>query len=125
MNLQRAALSLALGMALGACASSTRSDTPFSTSRDRPDEVQIVVQNLNFADARLYTIRRGTRVRLGTVNGKQDAEFTLRWPMSDVLSIEIDLLAGPTCATRQMQVDPGDILELQIAVAFRQSSFCR
>lgn len=126
MKRLRASL-LVLGVALSGCASSTGSSNPgpFDTSSARPADVQLIVQNRNFADARLYTIQRGKRTQLGTVGGKRDAEFTLPWTMSDPLRIEINLLAGPTCTTREMLVDPGDILDLQIAAVFSQSSFCR
>ena len=35
------------------------------------------------------------------------------------------MLAGPTCTTQPLDVQPGDILELQIQSMFNQSSFCR
>lgn len=102
------------------------SDDPFSTSTDRPNRIRIEVRNLNFADARLYAIRDGgARMSLGSVTGKTDASFTLDWRLNQDIRIEINLLAGPTCMTRRIQVQPGDILELQIASVFSQSSFCR
>jgi hypothetical protein len=109
------------------CASTTSSSSgdPFSGSSTGPSNVRIIVQNMNFADARLYAVRRGARTRLGTVGGNRDDEFTMRWGFSDVLRIEINLLAGPTCVTPEIMVDPGDVLELQIRQVFSQSSFCR
>ncbi len=113
-------------LVLAGCAASARSGSePFSGAGDRPNSVQLVIQNRNFADARLYAIQRGRRTNLGTVGGAQDATFTLPWGFSDPLRIEINLLAGPTCTTPELIVDPGDILELQIAPVFDQSSFCR
>lgn len=104
----------------------SRSDDPFGTSTERPNRIRIDVRNLNFQDARLYVIRGGgARRSLGSVGGKQDETFTVDWNMNDDIRIEINLLAGPTCTTRRMQVQPGDILELQINSVFSQSSFCR
>lgn len=102
-----------------------RYSEPFTTSTERPDSVLLEVQNLNFSDARLYAIRDGQRMSLGRVGGKQDARFTIPWRFSQDLRIEINLLAGPTCVTERLQVDRGDILELQISSVFSQSSFCR
>ena len=91
----------------------------------QPTTVRIIVQNRNFQDARLYTYRRGRRAFLGVVTGKRDQEFVLDWDFPDPMYIEIDMLAGPKCFTEEMQVDPGDILELQIASVFSATSGCR
>lgn len=116
----------ALCFAVAACATGGGTDTagPFS-STDRPNSVRIEVLNLNFQDARLYALRDTERLSLGTVGGKQEGTFTLPWNMSQNLRIEINLLAGPTCTTEALPVQPGDILELQIQSVFSQSSFCR
>ncbi len=97
---------------------------PFSGDSGRATSVRLIVQNRNFSDARLYALRRGKRTSLGVVGGLQDAEFTLDWVLPEPLQIEIDMLAGPRCATEEMQVDPGDILELQIDAVFSRSSAC-
>ena len=119
------ALTLLLG--LSGCASSGRrlNGDPFSGSADRPDSIRLEVQNLNFADARLYIIDGARRRSLGTVGGKQDASFTVPWGFNEDVRIEINLLAGPTCVTETLRVSPGEILELQIASVFRRSAFCR
>jgi hypothetical protein len=39
--------------------------------------------------------------------------------------IEIDMLAGPKCFTEELPVDPGDVLELQIASVFSSTAACR
>jgi hypothetical protein len=115
---------LLLLLGLAACGGSPEPDTVSPFSEPRPTTVRLVVENRNFSDARLYTYRRGERRALGVVTGKQDAEFTFEWPFPDPLFIEIDLVAGPRCRTAEMQVDPGDILELQISPIFTTTS-CR
>ena len=122
----RLALAMLALVALSACASSSGSRSgmePFSdTGAD--DTITIVVQNRNFADARLYALRPGGREILGTVTGLSDDEITLDWSFSEPLRIEIDLVAGPSCTTREIRVDPGDVLELQIASVFTESQAC-
>jgi hypothetical protein len=119
-------LQLALLLSMAGCAAAgTGASDPFAGG-GREDTVLLRVRNINFADARLYTIRRGaSRQLLGSVGGKQDAEFTLDWEFSEPLRIEINLLAGPTCTTEELIVDPGDVLDLQIESVFNQSRFCR
>ena len=74
---RRCTLVAVVALVLSACASSgTRAPEPF-TSSSRPRTIRIMVQNINFSDARLFAIRRGTRMPLGTVGGKQDEDFTL------------------------------------------------
>lgn len=115
----------ALTLSTAGCASAgNQSASPFSED-GRPDSVRIEVLNLNFNDARLYALRDAERLSLGTVGGKQDATFTIPWDFSQDLRIEINLLAGPTCTTEPLNVQPGDILELQIQSVFNRSSFCR
>ena len=118
---------LLLCAGLVACAGTTGvAEDPYAfTSTNRPPKIRLIVQNLNFSDARLFALQPSGRVPIGQVGGKQDAEFELDWPMSAYLSIEIDMIAGPRCVTQEMQVDPGDILDLQIASVFSQTRGCR
>lgn len=121
----RALTALVLGAGLigaTACASGQASPDAFETVR--PTSVRLIVQNHHFSDVRLYTLRRGARASLGTVTGKQDREFTFAWNTPDPMVVEIDMVAGPKCFTQEMQVDPGDILELQINSVFTATS-CR
>jgi len=100
-------------------------DDPYAAARDR-NEFRLFVQNDNFYDARIYALASGTtRRQIGTVGGKTDAVFTVPWAFSNDLRVEINLLAGPTCTTDVIQVDPGDELRLQILSAMTDSSFCR
>ncbi|MEZ4425574.1 MAG: hypothetical protein R3E98_19420 [Gemmatimonadota bacterium] len=76
--------------------------------------VQVDVLNLNFADATLWALRGGQRVRLGIARGKQEATFTIPWDFSMPLQVEIDLLAGQRCFTESIDVDPGDVIYLEL-----------
>lgn len=113
-------------VALTACSStaSPGTVTPFTDAvADR--SVEIIVDNRNWSDARLYAIRRGGRTQLGVVGGKAQRTFTIDWPIPETMQIEISMLAGPRCYTDTLPVDPGDVLDLQIAVVFNQTSACR
>ena len=76
--------------------------------------IRIEIQNRGFDDATVRAIFDGRRVRLGTVTGKRTANFMLPVDRSTLLALEIDLLAGPDCTTREMWVDPGDIIVFEI-----------
>jgi hypothetical protein len=127
MTLRARTLAVAALLAAAGCASSSgggRADAePFSSAR--ATTVRLVVQNRNFQDARLYTHRRGSRTYIGVVGGKRDQDFVLDWDFPDPMYVEIDMLAGPRCLTREMMVDPGDVLELQIAAVFSATAACR
>lgn len=103
-------LAIALLSAAG-CAKNALDD-PYLPRGERT--IRIEVLNLNFMDATLHALRGGERHRLGVVIGKGEATYTMEWPQSLPLQIEIDLLASGSCITRPLQVDPGDIIELQI-----------
>jgi len=112
--------------AFGACGGvSSALDDPYAAPGDR-NEFRLFVQNDNFYDARIYTLAGGgVRRQLGYVGGKTDGVFTVPWTFSNDLRVQIDLLAGPTCTTEVIQVDPGDDLRLQILSAISDSDFCR
>jgi len=97
---------------------------PF-TEPERPTSITLLVQNRNFADARLFVLRRGATRSLGVVGGKAETEFDIDWDMSDPIRVRIDLLAGPSCTTDEILADPGDVLELQIAQNFMHTRGCR
>lgn len=122
MRATRAVLLLA---AVVAFSSGCRTLAPglFGERRARPN-IRIDVTNLNFQDATLHALRGGERHRLGTVNGKGSATYTLEWRTPMPLQIEIDLLAGGRCTTRAVTVDPGEQIDLQIEVDIRRQADC-
>lgn len=115
-------------LAASACASgSGRSANPYSADMGERKQVQIDIQNDNFSDASIWVVVRGSRQkRLGTVTGKSSASFKLNWTFTEPLRLQLDFVAGPKCTTRALQVDPGDVLQLQIAVDMSQMyDWCR
>ncbi|HSG48306.1 MAG TPA: hypothetical protein VLA43_10870 [Longimicrobiales bacterium] len=113
-------LSLLLMALVTACATA---GSPF-TGAEGEREIEIEVLNLNFSDATLHALRMGQRIRLGVVTGKQRETFTVRWPSSLPLQIEIRLLGGERCLTREMPVDPGDQLYLEIPIDLSRGGLC-
>jgi hypothetical protein len=109
---------------LTSCSSVPGRESPFS-GFGVGEEIRIEVRNLNFSDATLWAIGDGRRRRLGVVIGKQGATFTIPWRITQTLAIEIDLLAGVRCTTRELTTAPGDIIEVQIDLELRRSEFCR
>ena len=84
---------------------------------DQDGPVTIHVRNNNFQDATLALITRGRRIHLGTVTGKMEQRFMTPVPSpADVWYVEIDLVGGIWCRTDELDVDPGDVLDLMIAV---------
>jgi hypothetical protein len=120
-------LLMAMLLSLTACASgSSGSGDPFGEDRAERGEIEIKVVNLNFSDATVWAlIGGGGRQRLGVVTGKGEEIFTLPWTFSEPLRSEFDLLAGPRCTTESLVVDPGDLLELQIASNAATDPSCR
>lgn len=109
-----------LPVAAAGCASA---GTPFP-GEGEAREIEIEVLNLNFADATLHALRVGQRIRLGIVTGKRSERFTVEWPTSLPLQMEIRLLGGERCITRELPVDPGDRLYLEIPQNLSMGGLC-
>jgi hypothetical protein len=114
---------LLASLAASGCAAGTQG-SPFQGGADGERSIRIEVRNLNFSDATLHALRGSERVRLGIVTGKTDRSFDVPWTLSLPLQIQIDLLAGERCTTRPMQVDPGDVIQLQIESVLGRSGDC-
>jgi hypothetical protein len=123
MRLRSTTALLFAALAAAGCASNGAGG-PFGGGPDGERTVRIEVRNLNFADATLHALRGSERVRLGIVTGKTDRTFDVEWTVALPLQVEINLLAGGRCTTREMNVDPGDIVELQIQSVLRTTDDC-
>ena len=108
-----AILAISSAIILAGCAAGGANGDPFSGDRTE-NEVKVFVTNLAFMDATIYGVTLGGRRRLGRVTGKKEAVFTMPLPAPSEMYLEIDILAGPTCETERLIVDPGDHLELII-----------
>lgn len=103
---------LALAATLGSGACATGRSNPFAGTSSR--KITIEVLNLYWNQATLHALRGSERFRLGIVQGKNSARYTMDWPMSQSFRLEIDLLAGRKCVTHEILLEPGDELHLQI-----------
>ena len=115
---------------LTACSSSgpvADEDNPFRPSSfdGRGSEIDIYVNNINFADATLMALHEGGRTRLGRVGGKSEGRFELAWPGVRDLHIQIDLLAGDQYTTPPISVSPGDRVGLVVESVLSRSMLTR
>jgi hypothetical protein len=112
-----------------ACASSRQARSPVDgpstrTTRSSEDPIVIEVQNLNFNDANIWTVRSGQRVRLGRVTGKTDKTFRIGWNVAVPIRFDIDITGGRSCATASIGVDPNAIVWVSIPSSVGQQP-CR
>ncbi len=98
------------------------SGTPFVSQGDA--RIRVEVENIGYWNATLYAIWPGRRLRLGTVTGTRTSNFVLPWDRSLEFRVEIDLLAGPSCLTREIWADPGDIIVLGLTNQIMQDPDC-
>ena len=101
-----------------ACSSVAKQSSSVEPNSMRSGVIEVYVSNLNFADARLWTLQRGSRKRLGEVTGKTNKVFVVEWPIPDELQLEVNLVGGGSCATPPLMTDPGDIIDFQIPDQF-------
>ena len=112
----RAMLVLLAALTAASCSGNVgRTSDPFTAgTRAGTGQIQVQIQNLNFNDANVYAIRQGQRIRLGTVTGKSDKDFTMDWSFALPLRFEIQLIGGQSCRVREIMVDPGDALWVRV-----------
>jgi hypothetical protein len=100
------------------------SANPFDGQGVGVPQIRLRIRNANFYDATITAIGDNTQRRLGVVGGNSSATFTMPWEFSSGLRVQIDLLAGPSCTTDTLQVNPGDDIEFQIPPDLGVSGFC-
>ncbi len=97
------------GASLGCAA---RTESPFGSGA--AERLDIEVLNRSFLDATLYAVWPGKRIRLGSVVGTQSASFRLPWDGTELLQIEINQFAGPSCLTQQIMAVGGEVIFIEI-----------
>lgn len=112
----RATFLLALAAAAVSSCGGGRSLNPFAPAGEREEEVRVSVENQNFGDATVYARRGGERIRLGSVTGKSDQTFTVKWRFSLPMEFDIQIIGGQGCRIRPLTVDPGDKVFVRIPV---------
>lgn len=122
--LMRAMLVAAVTALATACAARAGEGNP-GIAPGLENQIEIRIINNNFSDARLYAVHPGKREYLGMLTGKTEANYTLDWDLSQTLAIEISLLAGETCTTDELIVDPGEALFLSIESSLGTMTNCR
>ena len=117
-------IGLLLAVGSSACAQGANAPNPFDDTARQAEaaRLRIQVQNLNFSDVRITAVGTGRRVRLGSVTGKTDRDFTLEWDYVDPIAFEIDLSGGGRgCTTRRVIVEPGARLWVNIPLELGMS----
>jgi hypothetical protein len=104
-----------------ACATSSR---PKAIDLD-DGTIQIRVDNRNFNDARIIAVTRGGERRLGIVQGKTERDLTLPWETWGTIALRVQMLAGDTFTTPELETGPGELLELTIGVNVRGTTIRR
>ena len=77
-------------------------------------QIRVEVRNLNSNDASFFAIRKGDRIRLGSIPGNSEGDFMLDWHFSLPLQFEAHMLGAFGCRAREITADPGDQLWVQI-----------
>lgn len=116
VNAPLAAVLLLAGSVLAAAGCSalgTQPSSGFGPAQRQANQFVLQVENMNFADARLYARWNGDRRRIGVVRGNQTEYFTLTWDGRQ-LRIEVDFLAGGSLVSPAIMVSRGDTVVFQI-----------
>ena len=113
-RLGRLWLALAAASIPLACASSGAANPLDARERrERSNEIELIVQNQNFNQVTVYTMRGSTFRRLGIVQGKSEGRFKTEWYHPDI-QLRVKFFTGPDLITPTQPVSPGEILELII-----------
>ena len=119
--LRRSALLTAL-LLMAACA--PRATQVFGTGPDGERTITLRVNNRNFGDATIWALRFSDRMRAGVVTGKGRADFRIPWTTGAPLRVEIRLLSGETCLTREVRAEAGDVIPIEVPVDVRTDPDC-
>ncbi|CAA9307838.1 MAG: hypothetical protein AVDCRST_MAG89-920 [uncultured Gemmatimonadetes bacterium] len=122
MNKFLRAVSMVAGVVVaGACAT-----TSGSTPKTAAEPVMVEVSNQNRRDVRVYVVRGGTSVRLGTVVSGRTATFTYRGMptgLSETLQIGAEVIGGDARFTSAgVRVAPGERVALRVEDLIQSSS---
>lgn len=118
-------LILALCAALlstAACAANEREAAALADSR-----VSVVVENQNFSDVTIYSVRQGTRARVGWVPGNSTGRFTVsaaQFPTGELNLVALPLTGGGAAYSGPVLVGGGQTVYFTVASQLR-ASFAR
>ena len=102
-------------VACSACgAGRTRNPFDPSSAEGTEDRIRVTVQNLNFNDVTVWAMRSSQRIRVGRVTGKTDRNFTIEWNVALPISFQVDVVAGRSCGTGLVQVDPNSRVRVTV-----------
>jgi hypothetical protein len=111
----RAALGALFLAGLQGCGLLWRSSNDDPPTRYEAAHLTVEVENRNFADANIYAIDGGLRVRLGRVSGKTTQTFTLEWHRFQI-QMYIDFTGGGRTLSEIQGVSPGRVENLRLVI---------
>lgn len=121
MNKVLRALTMSAVLVAGACA-----PKPGSGPQPRAEPVTVEVNNQNRRDVRVFVIRSGTPVRLGTVVSGRTGVFTYRGlqpGMSETLRIGAEVIgSGANFSSEGVRVAPGERVVLRLEDLLQSSA---
>lgn len=98
---------------------------PFAGGPTGERTITLDVRNNNFDDATIYVFRGGERVRAGVVTGKTSETFRIPWGAARSFQVVIDLLGGGRCVTRELRIEAGAHIEVQVPLDLDTDPECR
>ncbi|MDX1449945.1 MAG: hypothetical protein R3246_12875 [Acidimicrobiia bacterium] len=123
--MHRHLLATAVCLVLVGCSTRSATPSPFDTDVAATGRIQLQVENMDFNDATLHAVTDGGRERIGTVSGKGQDTFTIEWPFTRDLRVEINLLASDRYTTPRLTVSPGERVRLRITTPLNRSFLIR
>ena len=106
-----------------ACGPMRSGDNPFAEGGEGKN-ITIEVRNNNFNDATVHALFAGNRRRLGLVPSYGEKSYSLAWPASWFLTLEIDVRASGTCRTAARPVNSGEIVKITIDAQINVGGIC-
>ncbi len=112
----RRAWTLVLAAFVSGCAAMTAStDNPFAAAGGSSGAyVEILAQNQEDQDVRVYSVIKGIKHELGVVSAYTTASLRVAAPSTGSMRIRVDPLEGLYHVTGNILVRPGDTLDLYI-----------
>lgn len=118
-------LTAATLLLIAASACAPRAEPIFGSGPDGARTITIRVANRNFDDATVWAFRYNERRRAGTVGAKSTEDLNVQWANPAPLRVEIRLIGGQTCSSREIQMQPGDVVSVEVPQNLRSDPVCR
>jgi len=118
---------LAVALFAAACGGGGNMSEPSPAFDGDPSRVlTIVIRNEQIDVARTTLWINSVRRRLGDVRGLQTQTFRVPMDRGASVRVEFDLMLGANCVTRDIELGPGDVVQMLIPLDLRyMQAVCR